>query len=371
MEQAPSTTAAAVLDDERLIDVLVNSLYPGAKRESAALVLAYCRAAGLDPMQKPVHIVPMRVKTGMKDRWGNDEYAFRDTIMPGIGLYRVQAARTGQYAGQDEPRFGEVKVLTFDRAKVTWETGADGKRKKHETWQAVELEYPEWAAVTVYRLVGGFKVPFTAVERWTENYATAGRDSDAPNEMWSRRVYGQLVKCAEAQALRKAFPEVGSQPTAEEVEGRLEPGDYIDAEPPAPPSEPRRASETRAATQEAPPAVATLPSPSDPVTFDTPAPRTEELVPAHFPQVATPEGDRGPAPAAATPPPPPPPPPAAPAANDPPASEGERTNVIITAKARKADIAAVLAKLGIGLSVEDKLAGMTKGQFKAIKAALA
>lgn len=38
--------------------------------------------------------------------------------------------------------------------------------------------------------------------------------------MWAKRPYGQLAKCAEAQALRKAFPEVGSMPTAEEMAGK-------------------------------------------------------------------------------------------------------------------------------------------------------
>ena len=51
-------------------------------------------------------------------------------------------------------------------------------------------------------------------------YATQKRDSLAPNAMWLKRPYGQLAKCAEAQALRKAFPEFGSQPTSDEMEGK-------------------------------------------------------------------------------------------------------------------------------------------------------
>ena len=83
------------------------------------------------------------------------------------------------------------------------------------------MTYPKWCKVIVRRLLpNGIIVDFPAVEYWRENYATAGKDSEAPNAMWKKRPYGQIAKCAEAQALRKAFPEIGSQPTAEEMEGK-------------------------------------------------------------------------------------------------------------------------------------------------------
>ncbi len=182
------------------LDVLTTSLYPGAKPESAALVLSYCQAAGLDPMDKPVHIVPMQVSTGRKGPDGWDIKEMRDVVMPGIALYRTKAARTGQYAGCDDPVFGPDVQDTLDGVAIT---------------------YPQWCRVTVHRLVGGHKVSFTATEFWTENYATKSNKSAAPNAMWKKRPYGQLAKCAEAQALRKGFPDaVGGAPTADEMEGK-------------------------------------------------------------------------------------------------------------------------------------------------------
>jgi phage recombination protein Bet len=196
-----------------LITVLRSSLYPGAKTESIELVLAYCRVNGLDPMLKPVHIVPTSVKT--EHGWET-----RDVLMPGIADYRIKAARSGEYLGKSEPMFGEVISEKLD---------------------GVSVSYPLWCKITVTRMVGGQRAEFTATEFWTENYATRKRDSMAPNAMWQKRAFGQLAKCAEAQALRMAFPEFsGGQPTAEEMEGKTFIGPTIEAraEPEAQPQEP-------------------------------------------------------------------------------------------------------------------------------------
>jgi phage recombination protein Bet len=183
----------AVVDEAKLLAVLQSSLYPGGSIESIRMVLGYCKAAGLDPMQKPVHIVPM---------WDSKAGSMRDVVMPGIGMYRVQAARSGEYAGITEPEFGP---------------------DVSESIGGVSITYPAWCKVTAKRKIAdGFIAEFTAVERWKENYAVkGGKDkSIAPNAMWAKRPYGQLAKCAQAQALRMAFPEIGSQPTAEEMEGK-------------------------------------------------------------------------------------------------------------------------------------------------------
>ena len=91
--------------------VLCNTLYPSNKPDSVLLAWDYCDARGLDIMMKPIHLVPMSVKN---PQTGNSE--FRDVPMPGVGLYRIQAARSGDYAGADEPEFGPVIQMVFDDA---------------------------------------------------------------------------------------------------------------------------------------------------------------------------------------------------------------------------------------------------------------
>ncbi|GAN55216.1 phage recombination protein Bet [Tanticharoenia sakaeratensis] len=185
----PSTSAT--VSERDVMTALKNSFYPGASDESVAMVLGYCKAAGLDPMKKPVHIVPI---------WSKAAGGMIDTVMPGIALYRIEAARTGDYVGKSEPEFGPDQTLTLGGVSVT---------------------FPQWCRMTVERMVHGRVCKFTAKEFWLENYATAKRDSDAPNVMWKKRAYGQLAKCAEAQALRMAFPEqTGGTNTEDEMNGK-------------------------------------------------------------------------------------------------------------------------------------------------------
>ncbi|GKW24360.1 hypothetical protein PEC311524_19540 [Pectobacterium carotovorum subsp. carotovorum] len=199
--------------DEPTWSALKNSVFPGAKEESIILAVNYCHARSLDPLMKPVHLVPMNVKDAQ-----SGQYGWRDVVMPGIGLYRIQADRSGTYAGAKEPEFGPDTTQTMDK---------------------VEITFPAWCKYTVYKLMpDGHIVEFSAKEYWLENYATAGKDAKAPNAMWKRRPYGQLAKCAEAQALRKAWPDIGQQPTAEEMEGKdLEYNNARDVTPKAAPSE--------------------------------------------------------------------------------------------------------------------------------------
>jgi phage recombination protein Bet len=186
--------------DKYIYSALKSSIYPGAKDESIAMVVSYCKAAKLDVMQKPVHIVAMNVYDSQAR-----EYSFRDVVMPGVGLYRIQASRTGLHVGTTEPEFGPL---------ITKKLGEK------------EFTFPEWSRVIVKKLVGNVIAEFPAKEFWLENYANAGKDKITkqlklePNAMWAKRSFGQIAKCAEAQALRKAFPEFCSQPTAEEMEGK-------------------------------------------------------------------------------------------------------------------------------------------------------
>jgi len=193
---------------------LVEAIYPSAKTSDAVVMaLSYCKARDLDPFKRPVHIVPM---------WDSRSGGYVETVWPGIAELRTTAFRTKQYAGCDEAEFGPVTKKTFA-----------GRVKVKGSWEdkSVTIEFPEWCRITVHRELGGRACKFVGPKvKWLEAYATIG-NSDLPNDMWQTRPEGQVEKCAEAAALRKAFPEeLGNDLTAEEMAGRSLADDRVSAE---------------------------------------------------------------------------------------------------------------------------------------------
>jgi phage recombination protein Bet len=232
--------------------VLVEQLYPAAKTvESIQLVLTYCKHRNLDPFKKPCHIVPV---------WSSALRKMGETVWPGISELRTTAARTKSYAGLSEAEFGPTIICEFEQR-----TDSDDPREPARVVKQT-VSYPEWCRMTAWRIVEGQRVAFTARVYWTETYATAGRFTDMPNEMWRKRPFGQIDKCTEAAVLRKAFPEeLGNEYAAEEMQGRVIDDETIPfaatpepQQPPRPParnedaprSPPRPAGQQRRATDE-------------------------------------------------------------------------------------------------------------------------
>lgn len=144
-------------------ELMVRSVFPGASLPMAKFAGAYCRSLGVDVLRKPVYIL---------------KYNGVEQVAPGIGLYRIIAARSG-LCGNEVAYGPEVNGL------------------------------PEWIEYTALRQVGGMVARFTAREYMKENRRRGGN--------WDTRPIGMLRVRAESQALRMGFPEVGAAPTYEEL----------------------------------------------------------------------------------------------------------------------------------------------------------
>lgn len=188
---------------------LVESIFPAAKTATSVIMaLDYCKRRKLDVFKHPVHIVPIW-NSSVGERGG-----YVETIWPGINELRTTAIRTGQYAGMDVPSFGPMVERTFKgKVKKFAQGGAQ--------WEDVEatVQFPEWCQITVYRVLGGNRVPFPGPRvYWLETYSRMSNFCEVPNSMWEKRANGQLEKCAEAAALRRAFPEeIGSDYSIDEI----------------------------------------------------------------------------------------------------------------------------------------------------------
>lgn len=189
--QKVSPIQEAVLSEEQ-VDLIKRTVAKGATNDELALFLYQCKRTGLDPLLKQIHAVK---------RWDRDAGREVMSIQTGIDGYRLVATRTGKLAGIDD--------AVFDKE--------DG-------------EHPGKASVTVYKLdEHGQARSYTASARWAE-YVQKKKDGTITS-FWARMPYGQLGKCAEALALRKAFPnDLSGVYTFEEMAQASEDGDAIQAE---------------------------------------------------------------------------------------------------------------------------------------------
>lgn len=161
------------------IELIKNTVAKGASDDELKLFIQVCKGASLNPFLKQVFLVP---------RW--DSVAGREvrSIQVSIDGFRAIAESSGAYAGNDDPVYdGETDIDI--------PAGKSGIAKK--------ITAPNKATVTVYKIVEGSRYAFTATARWTEYYP-----GPKMGFQWHIRPFLMLGKCAEALALRKAFPKL-------------------------------------------------------------------------------------------------------------------------------------------------------------------
>jgi phage recombination protein Bet len=149
------------------IDLITRTVAKGASRDELALFLHACKRTGLDPLMRQIHAVK---------RWNAHAQREEMTIQTGIDGLRLVAERTGCYAPGREPAF----VYDLEGKLVS----AAAYVKK----QTVDGTWHEVAATAHYA-----------------EYVQKKKDG-AVTAFWQRMPHVMLSKCAEALALRRAFP---------------------------------------------------------------------------------------------------------------------------------------------------------------------
>lgn len=158
------------------IQILKTQIAKGCNDEELKYYLTICKHLELNPFNRQIYAI--KRKTWNSQKQGYDENV---TVQMGIDGFRLIAERTGKYAGSDEP------VYTYK---------TDGTIEK--------------ATVTVKKLIGGHIVETTApayYDEYVQTYTDKKTNKAVPNSQWVKMPRLMLGKCAEALALRKAFPQ--------------------------------------------------------------------------------------------------------------------------------------------------------------------
>lgn len=174
-----NNNAVDIFDDKKL-QLLKDTVCKGSTDDEFQLFVHACKRTGLDPFMKQVHAVK---------RWDSTLKRESMTIQTGIDGYRLIADRTGNYAP------GRETTFVYDKeGRIFSATAYVKKRTPDGTWHEI-----------------------SSTAHFCE-YVGKTKDGN-PNMMWATKGHIMLGKCAEALALRKAFPaELSGVYTKEEME---------------------------------------------------------------------------------------------------------------------------------------------------------
>lgn len=145
------------------LDLVKRTVFKGCTDDELKFFIYTCQRKGVHPLDKMIHPVA---------RKGADDQRVV-SFQAGIDFMRSEAESTGEYDGQDPAEY------EFDDAH--------------------NPDWPTKAILKIYRR--GIARPFVGEARWKEFYP-----GEKMGFQWRKMPCVMLAKCAEAQALRKAFP---------------------------------------------------------------------------------------------------------------------------------------------------------------------